>query len=614
MCGIVGYVGKKNAVQVVMQGLSRLEYRGYDSAGIAFLPNVGHATHLQKYQGQLSVLQNHIRELDPTAIMAIGHTRWATHGVPSDANAHPHKYGRVQVVHNGIIENYAHIKNQLLAEGHHFSSETDTEVIAHLIDQQLSLNKNPLDALRTVADILRGAYSLAISLDGDPHKLYFAKLRSPLLLGRSHDGVFIASDEFALVDFGPQVAELVDGDFGYISEDEVEIFSLVEKTTALRKLSWQPLRAVADQVSKGSFKHFMHKEIFEQPEAIKRALAGRVGDGKINLPGLGLDFSKAQVKRIHIVACGSAYYAGLVAKTDLEAMLKISVDVEIASEYRYRQTLTDEHTLVIAISQSGETADTLAAIEKALSLNASCMSICNVVGSAIWRKCEGSVGNLSLNAGPEISVASTKAFTSQIVVAKLLALALAKHLGGLSADEEVSKVRALLSLPHKITDLLGSDNMVRLLASNFIDHPKMLYIGRGDLYPIAYEGALKMKELAYIFAEGYPAGELKHGPIATVDSDMPVVVLFGNDDLMAKTLSNLSEVKARGAKIISIAPMNAELVQEDSDFFIGLDEVDPFVASLMSAVIVQLLAYHLCDLKGLDVDKPRNLAKSVTVE
>ncbi len=611
MCGIVGYIGEQNAKDVVMKGLERLEYRGYDSSGIA-IEEKNAQVRVTKAAGKLQALKEKIDPLSLEGFRAIGHTRWATHGVPNDSNAHPHQYGRVTVVHNGIIENHLEEKTSFIAKGHIFSSATDTEVIAHLLEEMLQQDIPIIEAIRQLCQLLKGAFSLGILLDGDADHIYFVKKGSPLIVARGKNECFFASDQMALVDFAPSYYPLEDGDYGFITRDEIKIF---DASGALKVFELLALNAEAGTIEKMGHAHFMHKEIFEQPEVIQRVLLGRIKDSALNLDGFPLDFAQIKnIERIHIIACGSSYIAGLIGKNNLEANLGIPVDVEIASEYRYRTTLTDKKTLVIAISQSGETADTLAALSKAIEKGALCIGVCNVVGSAISRLCDKSGGNLYLNAGPEISVASTKAFVAQVVALKLLSLALEKTLRTSGIVDERKRVDALLHLKKSIESLLLHDHAISDIAKELMHEPRMLFLGRGELLPVALEGALKMKELSYIFAEGYAAGELKHGPIATIDPGMPVVMIFSEDHLQVKTLSNLFEVKARGARVISIAPKNAEHIKSESDFFIPLESVAPELLAVLATIPLQLLAYHLSNHKGIDVDKPRNLAKSVTVE
>lgn len=611
MCGIVGYIGEQNAKDVIIKGLERLEYRGYDSSGIAIHePNA--SVVVKKSVGKLNALKAHIEPFRLDGKRAIGHTRWATHGAPSDINAHPHKYGYVTVVHNGIIENYAQLKQHYLQLGHIFSSATDTEVVAHVLFDLLQEGQDILCALKSLGQILHGAYSLGIMLDHDQSRIFFIKNGTPLVVGLGNDEAFFASDQVALVDYIPDVGILEDGDYGFISKQEARVF---DHSGALKHLSLKPLTAEVHAMEKMGHEHFMHKEIFEQPEVIERVLLGRIKNDMLNLDGFALNFDRIKkVKRIHIVACGSSYFAGLIARPKLEATLGLPVDVEIASEYRYRTTLTDALTLVIAISQSGETADTLAALNKAVSHGAVCMSVCNVVGSAIARCCEYSGGNLYLNAGPEISVASTKAFIAQVAALKLLTLAFEKTFSPSGIYDEATKVRGLSKLKDAIKQVLMLDASISDLAQSLINEPRMLFLGRGELLPVAFEGALKMKELSYIFAEGYPAGELKHGPIAIIEQGTPVVMAFSSDALQIKTLSNLSEVKARGAYVIAVAPQSADQVKAAADYFIALPECAPELLPILATIPLQLLAYHLSNHKGIDVDKPRNLAKSVTVE
>ena len=613
MCGIIGYIGPRNAKDVILGGLERMEYRGYDSAGLALnKAQEPYGLIVQKAAGRLSVLKQQLENQDLFGESAIGHTRWATHGAPSDLNAHPQKYGRVTLVHNGIFENYVSLKESLTRAGHSFLSSTDTEVAAHLLDSLLNDGHEALKAISLLCEQVIGLFALGIIIEGESGRIYFAKRGTPLIIAQNESESFFASDQAALVEWQPKYYALNDSEIGFIERDHVFVFD-----HALNQVSFMlnPLSAKLDTIEKQGYKHFMHKEIFEQPRVVEQVLLGRVNNTQICLEGFDLDFSRLDhIQKIHIIACGSSYYAGLIAKPGLEARLGLPVEVEIASEYRYRQTLTNSHTLVIAISQSGETADTIAALEKAFSQNALCMAVCNVLGSTIANRCGLSVGSLMLNAGPEISVASTKAFIAQVLALKLFTIALAKHKNMLLAHEEHDALVGLMGLKDHITRVLQQDSEIALLAEELKDEPHMLYIARGELFPVALEGALKMKELAYIFAEGYAAGELKHGPIATIDQGMPAVVLFSSDHLASKTASNMQEMKARGAKIISVGPTDAPALRNDADFVIDLGVCDPWLLPILTTIPLQLLAYHLSVLKGLDVDKPRNLAKSVTVE
>lgn len=612
MCGIVGYIGKRNALTVLMEGLENLEYRGYDSAGVALLGHNGDVI-IEKAVGKLQALKEKVagRRFDCTRGM--GHTRWATHGAPSFANAHPHHVGRVTLVHNGIVENHATIKQKLIEQGRQFYSNTDTEVAAHLLDTLLEDSGNqPLVAIGRLCDILHGAYSFGILLSDHPNKIFFAKNGSPLIVAKGDNEFFFASDQAALVDYQPRYSVIADLQMGYISETDAAMFDLKGVPCPIE---WTPLTAKKESAQKMGYKHFMHKEIFEQPETIDRALLGRVNKNGLDFSGFDIDFDRMKdINRIHIVACGSAYYAGLIAKPMFESILKIPTDVEIASEYRYRETLTDARTLVIAVSQSGETVDTLAALTKAYQVGAMCLSVCNVLGSAIASLCEKSLGNVFINAGPEISVASTKAFVGQIATLRLLVMAIAVKLEKMNARDTSTLYADFMQLKHGIEAMLAQDEAIRAIAKDLVAEPRMFYLGRGELYPVALEGALKMKELSYIFAEGYPAGELKHGPIAIIDPGMPVIVLFGNGALSVKTASNLQEVKARGAKIISVAPVGLDGIDEESIHVIRVPQCASMLEPILTTIPLQLLAYHLSDLKGVDVDKPRNLAKSVTVE
>lgn len=605
MCGIVGYVGKKSALDVVISGLERLEYRGYDSSGVAISSD---SITIEKALGKLSALKSQISKTRIPGTIGMGHTRWATHGAPSFDNAHPHRFGRVTVVHNGIFENYRIIKARLLEQGHQFYSDTDTEVAAHLLDNFLNDGHEPLKAIAMLCDTVHGLYALGIMIDGDK-KVYFAKNGSPLIVAQAEGETFFASDQAALVDYQPTYAKIFDLELGYIAKSEIFVSDIKGQK---RDLNFLPLTAKKESLEKLGHKHFMHKEIFEQPEIIDRVLAGRLSALGLDFAGFEMDFSKlTQVSKVHIIACGSSYYAGLMAKPVLESLLRWPVSVEIASEYRYRDPLIDNHTLCIAISQSGETIDTLEAIKKALAAGAPCMSICNVLGSAIASECKMSVGNLFLNAGPEVSVASTKAFIAQLLALRLLTIALAKKFKGFNKEQEI--YRDFIKLKESMCELIAADQQIRSIAKSLKEEPRILFLGRGELFPIALEGALKMKELSYISAEGYPAGEIKHGPIAMIDQGTPVVVIFGSDQVHQKTASNLQEAKARGAKILSILPKDFSS-KDESDIVIEYGSTISLFEPILATLPIQLLAYHISDLKGIDVDKPRNLAKSVTVE
>lgn len=605
MCGIVGYVGNKPALDVVISGLDRLEYRGYDSAGVAILSE---KLTIEKSIGKLSALKSKISGVKIPGHLGMGHIRWATHGAPSFDNAHPHQFGKVTMVHNGIFENYRLIKEKLIEEGHEFYSDTDTEVAAHLLNNFLNEGHEPLKAIAMLCDTVHGLYALGIMIENDD-RVYFAKNGSPLIVAESLGEAFFASDQAALVDYQPLFSTLNDYEMGYISKEGVYLCDIRgDKKTP----QFLPLTAKKESLEKNGHKHFMHKEIFEQPEMVDRVLAGRLNQRGLDILGFGVDFSKLKdINKIHIIACGSSYYAGLLAKPIIESWLRWPVSVEIASEYRNRDALIDSSTLCIAISQSGETIDTLEAVKKALKEGAQCISICNVLGSAIATECGKSAGNLFLNAGPEVSVASTKAFVAQLLALRLLTVGLAKKFRGFNGDEIFVD---FIRLKHSMKDLLKMDDEIKALAQDLINEPRILFLGRGEFFPIALEGALKMKELTYISSEGYAAGEIKHGPIAMIDEGTPVVVLFGSEPMHQKTASNLQEAKARGAKIISIMPKSLSGVKEESDVVMEYGPTIPMFEPILATLPVQLLAYHLSDLKGIDVDKPRNLAKSVTVE
>jgi glucosamine--fructose-6-phosphate aminotransferase (isomerizing) len=612
MCGIIGYSGPRNAKDVVLDALERMEYRGYDSAGLALNSAKNGGLIVEKAAGRLFALKEKIKDQELCGKSAIGHTRWATHGAPSDINAHPQKYGRVTLVHNGIFDNYAELKHELKNLGHIFSSHTDTEIAAHLLDNLLKEGHEPLKAIHILCGRLKGLFALGILIEDDLERVYFAKRGAPLLVAHNKEESFFASDQAALVSWQPSFYALNDSEMGFIEKNKIAVFNEEGKEVFF---TLSPLKARRENIEKQNHAHFMHKEIFEQPDVIDRVLQGRIKDGMLCLDGFELDFSHLDtIEKIQIIACGSSYFAGLIAKQDFETFLGLPTEVEIASEYRYRHTLTNENTLVIAISQSGETADTAAALEKALKMGAKALALSNVVGSHIANRCALSMGSLMLNAGPEISVASTKAFVAQVVALKLLTISFARYKQQIDIEQEFLLIKNLLTLKEHIRRILKLDDEIKNLAHYLKDEPHMLFVARGELVPIALEGALKMKELAYIFAEGYAAGELKHGPIATIEPKTPVIVLFNNDHVAAKTANNVQEMKARGATIINIAPCDAQSFCDNADFMIDLGPCDSWLVPIAATIVVQLLAYHVSVLKGLDVDKPRNLAKSVTVE
>lgn len=613
MCGIIGYIGKRNAKDVIIKGLERLEYRGYDSSGIALAASHEDESYiLLKSSGKLDALKNRLDPLNLSGERAIGHTRWATHGAPNDQNAHPHKFGRVYVVHNGIVENYSELKDELKALGHSFLSDTDSEVLAHYLDHLITQGKSVLDAIKILAMKIKGASSFGFMIEEERERLYFINNGAPLLVAQGKNETFFASDQIALVDFNVSFYALRENEYGFIERDKLSVFSAEGDAQAI---TLSRLLASVESIEKNGHKHFMRKEIFEQPEVLDKFFMGKVKNNHINSEALNLKLDNINaVKRIHIVGCGSAYYAGLLAKSYFEAELKIPVDVEIASEYRYRETLTDNETLLIAVSQSGETAETLAACSKGLSLGSHCLAVCNVLGSALVRLVADSVGSIYLHAGPEIAVASTKGFLAQVIALKFLCLSLKKHFGKLNQNQEEDEIKAFLSIKNNIKLVLELDSKIRDMAEEIKNAPHIFFLGRGEMYPVALEGALKMKELSYVCAEGYPAGELKHGPIATVNEGMPAVILFSDEALALKSKSNLLEIKARGALTLAIGPENLTKHMADADRMLIIPNADKSILSILATIALQLLAYHVSDLKGLDVDRPRNLAKSVTVE
>ncbi|MDA3970578.1 MAG: glutamine--fructose-6-phosphate transaminase (isomerizing) [Desulfobulbaceae bacterium] len=612
MCGIVGYVGPRRVVPIVLEGLKHLEYRGYDSAGIVFLEDDG----LQKYrsEGKLANLVEIMDEVDTRSRIGMGHTRWATHGAPSEGNAHPHSdcTGELVVVHNGIIENYIQLRNLLRDKGHVFTSETDTEVLAHLIEEYL--DGDLVQAVTLAMQDVVGAYALGVMWAQEPDKIVAVRNQSPLVLGvKEGGGSFMASDVPALLPYTNKVVYLEDGDMAILTEDSCDIFSLADgspRDRPVQEILWN-----AGMAEKSGYRHFMLKEIFEQPLAITSTLRGRleVETGVVNLPEIGLSDGELQsIKRIFLVACGTSWHAALVAKYWLEKWVRIPVEVDIASEFRYRTLLLDEHVMVIPISQSGETADTLAGLRLAKELGAKVISICNVLGSTITRE---SHGTIYTHAGPEIGVASTKAFTSQLAALFLLTM----YMGQVRQSIEPAVARelgqGLLELPGIIEqELPRLHDELEVLAEEFVDSRDFLYLGRGIHFPIALEGALKLKEISYIHAEGYAAGELKHGPIALIDKDMPVLALTPPNEVYSKVISNVEEVKARHGRLILVGHHDNGDLAEIADDCIFLPTVHPEMQPILYTIPLQILSYHIARLRGCDVDQPRNLAKSVTVE
>ncbi len=608
MCGIIGYIGKRNAVQVALEGLKRLEYRGYDSAGIAFF--AGKKIEVRRRTGKIRDLSSMLESESPESHTAIGHTRWATHGRPSEENAHPHRSHGIVLVHNGIIENYLLLKKKLIEKGYQFTSQTDTEVLCHLI---MDYAKNgPLeDAVRGALKEVKGAYALAVINEDEPNKIVGVRKDSPLVVGIGDGESFLASDIPAFLSYSNNVIFLDDGEMAILTANGAVITDL--EGAGIRKeiqtISWNPSMA-----EKGGYRHFMLKEIYEQPRAIADTLRGRFNaeTGEVNLEEFHIKAEElGGVRKIFIVACGTSYHAGLIGKYILEGLVRIPVEVDIASEFRYRKPIIKSGDLMIVITQSGETADTLAAQREAKRLGAKVLSICNVVGSTSSREADAI---FYTHSGPEIGVASTKAFTTQLVSLYLFTVAMGKIKGTISDDGAIELLKELLTLPGKVEETLSIDEEIKAVAKEFFKATDFLYLGRGLFYPVALEGALKLKEISYIHAEGYPAGEMKHGPIALIDEELPVVVLAPSDDLLEKILSNIQEVKSRGGKIIAITNDDETDVCVTSDRCICVPVTNTFLTTILTAVPVQLLAYHIGVLRGCDVDQPRNLAKSVTVE
>lgn len=609
MCGIVGYFGPQQATPIIIDGLRRLEYRGYDSAGIAILN--GGEIEVRRAKGKLAELENLLGQSPLSGVRGIGHTRWATHGRPSETNAHPHCAGEVAVVHNGIIENYLELKERLAVQGHEFSSETDTEIIAHLVDQHLRECGDFETAVRQALSEVRGAYAVAILCQSEPDKMIAAKLGSPLVVGQGHGEFFVASDIPAMLSHTREMIFLEEGELVVYHDGELRFSDLggtpVAKTA--KTITWSPLMA-----EKGGYRHFMLKEIYEQPRAIADTVASRVKDGHsdVYLEGLQLDDEQLrQFDRLYIVACGTSWHAGLTGKFLIEKLARVPVEVDIASEFRYRDPLITERTLTILISQSGETADTLAALREARAKGGKALAICNVVESSIARESDGVIYT---HAGPEIGVASTKAFTTQLVALYLLALRLGRARGALDAERCIELTEALLTLPRKIEEVLELDGKIEAIAKTFMSASDFLYLGRGNQYPIALEGALKLKEISYIHAEGYPAGEMKHGPIALIDEQLPVVFLCPHNETLEKVVSNLEEVRARDGRVIAVVTEGHQNLLGEVDALITVPEIIDELAPVLMSIPMQLLAYHVAVFKGTDVDQPRNLAKSVTVE
>ncbi len=617
MCGIVGYVGPRPVVPVLISGLKRLEYRGYDSAGVAVAGN-GHGLVLRRAQGKLAQLEQLLRCAPPEGTFGIGHTRWATHGQPSERNAHPHSdcRGRIAVAHNGIIENYSALKDRLRSEGHVFSSDTDSEVIAHLIESHL--NGSLAEAVRKTVSELHGSFALAVLSSKHPEEIVTARLGAPVIVGVGEKENFIASDVLPVLSYTRQVIYLADGEIAVLRRSSVEITDFAGKIRAHapEQIHWD-----AQLAEKGGFRHFMQKEIYEQPCTIRDTMRGRVAPdrGRVCLSELGSVTEKlASIEKVHLIACGTSLHAGLVGKWMMENLAGTMVEIDYASEYRYRNPLADRNTLSVLISQSGETADTLAAGREAREKGATTLAITNVPASTLTRESEAT---LITQAGPEVGVAATKTFSAQLVALLLFAIEMAQRKGRLNETQGKWLLDELARIPARLERLLQKDEIIRAVARRFYRARDFLFLGRGVHYPIALEGALKLKEISYIHAEGYPAGEMKHGPNALIDEQLPVVFLatyepgVGASEIRyQKTLSNMEEVKARDGKVIGVLNEGDAEGSSRCDAVIEVPQTHDLLLPLLTVVPLQLLAYHIAVLRGCDVDQPRNLAKSVTVE
>lgn len=609
MCGIVGYIGKREAAPLILDSLKKLEYRGYDSAGIAVL-NDGQVA-IRRCEGKLNNLEMALQKNPLLGKIGIGHTRWATHGRPSETNAHPHRAGGVVVVHNGIIENYIELKDRLLKRGAKFESETDTEIVAHLVSEKMENGTGFLEAVRRSLKEIRGSYALLFLNQRDPERLIVAKNSTPIVIGWGEGENFVASDIPALLDHTRKVTFLEDGEVGEITAGSFRLLDGKGKSIKrpVKEITWDAVAA-----RKGGYRHFMLKEIHDQPRALADTFRGRISlrDGEVSLEGIQLRASEVKrIKRIHLVACGTAWHAALVGKFMLEEIAQIPAETDYGSEFRYRSPLVDPQSILLLISQSGETADTLAAVEMARAKKAKVISICNVVDSSIVRKSDGV---LYTHAGPEISVASTKAFTTQLTALYLLAIGLGRLNGSLSRAGAKRLLEDLMHLTSWVEEVLKLEPEVENLARELSQSSDFLYLGRGINYPIALEGALKLKEISYIHAEGYPAGEMKHGPIALIDEKMPVVVLMPKDRYHQKTLGNLKEVESRGGKVIVLTDEEDATMKAAAYRILTIPKASHYLTPIVLTIPLQLLAYHIAVHRGTDVDQPRNLAKSVTVE
>ncbi|MDO8793958.1 MAG: glutamine--fructose-6-phosphate transaminase (isomerizing) [Vicinamibacterales bacterium] len=614
MCGIIGYIGSKPVVPIILDGLRRLEYRGYDSAGVAVVHNG--AVEVRRSAGKLINLEQAIQNKPLEGLYGLGHTRWATHGRPTEENAHPHRdgSGRIVVVHNGIIENYLEIKRELVAEGHKFESETDTEVVAHLVQKEWKNDGLENAVLRAMARV-RGLFALVLLSADDPQKLVAVRNGPPIVVGIGDGEYFVASDVPAILSHTRDVVFMDDREMAIVTPKGAEFRTLDGKVVTHKptRVTWDPISA-----EKAGYKHFMLKEIFEQPHAVRDTVLGRVSldSGQVFLNEMTISAADLRaIDKVTLLACGTSWHAALVGKFMIEELAKVPVEVDYGSEYRYRNPIITSKTLAIAITQSGETADTLAAMREAKGKGARSLAICNVVGSMATREAEGTIYT---HAGPEIGVASTKAFTTQLVALYLFALHLAEVRGTLDQKARCSYIEELMTLPQTLEETLKSSKQVEDIAAKFYNRSDFLYLGRGINYPIALEGALKLKEISYIHAEGYPAGEMKHGPIALIDEQMPVVALATHDHVFEKMQGNIQEAKARGGSIIAITTKGdttlEQLLNKESDSLITVPATSPLLMPIVLSIPLQLLSYYIAVRRGCDVDQPRNLAKSVTVE
>jgi glucosamine--fructose-6-phosphate aminotransferase (isomerizing) len=611
MCGIVGYIGFRDAYPIVIKGLHRLEYRGYDSAGVALLDQ---DLKVYKKAGKVEDLEKFVKDIDLKGTIGMGHTRWATHGEPSDRNSHPHSSGdrKLTIIHNGIIENYGVIKETLIAKGHVFKSDTDTEVLIHLIeDIQKETGLDLKDAVRVALNKVIGAYAIVIMSAGEPDLLIAARKGSPMVIGVGKGEYFIASDATPIVEYTKNVIYLNDNEIAYVQRESLLVKNI---NNSVQTPYIQELDLKLEMLEKGGYDHFMMKEIYEQPRSIRDCLRGRIypQQGKVQLGGIKEYTEKLKnVDRIIIVACGTSWHAGLVGEYLIEEYARVPVEVEYASEFRYRNPIITEKDLVIAISQSGETADTMAAIELAKEKGATIFGICNVVGASIPRLTHAGVYT---HAGPEIGVASTKAFTAQVSVLTLIAFYIAQQRGKITQSKMIEYLTGLNEIPNLVQEALKSNEHIKEIAARFKDSTNCLFLGRGSSFPVALEGALKLKEISYIHAEGYPAAEMKHGPIALIDDDMPVVFIATKHSSYEKVISNIQEVKARKGHVIAIVTEGDTEVKGMADYVIEIPQTNEAFVPLVATIPLQLLAYHIAVMRGCNVDQPRNLAKSVTVE